>query len=76
MARLSPEEKRKNLMSLIDDMVACAQERSAHSFQMFMDYRAQISKVLNEYSKEEQEHLDLFQKIYKQHIEISEKIFY
>lgn len=72
---MSPDQKKQALISLIDNMTACARDTSIQSYQMFLDYRKQIIDTLDDNAKENQKHLDLFQKLYRNYLEIDEKIF-
>ena len=65
-----PEQKKKILMSLIDDMTAAALDRSSQGYSQFLHCRSELIEVIDTYMKEDQLRVDFALSVAKQVNEI------
>lgn len=54
MAIVCPQEKKKILMSLIDDMTAAALDRSSQGYSQFLHCRSELIAIIDSYMREDQ----------------------
>ena len=53
-----PEEKKRHLLNLIDDMAAAAIDRSSQGYTQFLFCRQQMLNLIDKYMKEDQMRID------------------
>lgn len=61
-----PENKKKILMSLIDDMTAAAIDHSSQGYNQFLHCRSELIEVIDKYMHEDQQRIDFAVKLANQ----------
>jgi len=64
-----PEDKKKMLMTVIDDMTAAALDKSSQGYSQFLEYRNQMIQIIDTFMQEDKERiafaLDVAEKVEK-----------
>lgn len=64
MTYTTPAEKKAALCTMIDNLTACAIDRSAQSFQMFLEYRTQLFEMIEKYQEEDEDKIKFLQEVH------------
>lgn len=63
---ISPEHKKKVLMSLIDDMTAAAVDRSSQGYNQFLQCRSELIETIDKYMEEDRKRIEFALNIVQQ----------
>ena len=55
---ITPEERKQELMQLIDDMTASAIDRSSQGYTQFLHYRNQLIRVIDTHAEEDRKRVE------------------
>lgn len=66
MTYMTPDEKGQALRNIIDNLIACAQDRNAQSFQMLLDYRQQSFEMIEKFRKEDEDKIKFVRDVHKE----------
>ena len=58
---ITPEERKQELMQLVDDMTAAAIDRSSQGYTQFLYYRNQLIKVIDTHVEQDQKRIEFGQ---------------
>lgn len=58
MTVIPPEQKKKVLMSLIDDMTAAAVDRSSQGYSQFLQCRSELIETIDKYMEEDRKRIE------------------
>lgn len=66
MTYTTPDQKSKMLRDTIDNLIACAQEHNAQSFQMLLDYRQQVFEMIETFRKEDEDKIKFVRHVHNE----------